>query len=84
MAWADAKKRIDKNRKKLLEYKQTLQCEKCGLNDYRVLEFHHVGDKDNNISSMVNHGYAWKRVEEEISKCIPLCCNCHRLEHWVS
>jgi hypothetical protein len=30
---------------------------------------------------MVNHGYAWTRVEEEIEKCIPLCCNCHRLEH---
>jgi hypothetical protein len=31
---------------------------------------------------MVNHGYGWKRIEEEIEKCIPLCCNCHRLEHW--
>jgi hypothetical protein len=33
---------------------------------------------------MVNHGYAWSRVEAEIKKCIPLCCNCHRLEHWES
>lgn len=82
MPWSQSKERINKNRKKLLEYKQTLQCKKCGLDDHRVLEFHHVGDKDNNISSMVNHGYAWKRVEEEINKCIPLCCNCHRLEHW--
>jgi len=82
MTWATNKKRIDKNRKKLLEYKQTLQCEKCGLDDHRVLEFHHIRNKYNDISFMVNHGYSWSRVEEEISKCIPLCCNCHRLEHF--
>ena len=81
MAWASAKKRIDKNRQKLLEYKQTLQCKHCGIDDHRVLEFHHLGDKDNDISNMVNHGYGWTRVEQEIEKCIPLCCNCHRLEH---
>jgi hypothetical protein len=82
VAWTDAKKRINKNRQKLLEYKKTLECKKCGLDDHRVLEFHHVSDKDNNISSMVNHGYAWRRVEADIEKCIPLCCNCHRLAHW--
>jgi hypothetical protein len=60
----------------------TLKCGHCGINDHRILEFHHLGDKDHNISNMVNHGYAWKRIEEEIVKCIPLCCNCHRLEHW--
>jgi len=32
---------------------------------------------------MVNHGYAWERIQKEIEKCIPLCCNCHRLEHWI-
>jgi hypothetical protein len=30
------------------------------------------------------NGYGWRRIEEEIKKCIPLCCNCHRLEHWVN
>jgi hypothetical protein len=82
VAWTDAKKRIDKNRQKFLEYKKTLQCEACGLSDYRILEFHHVEEKDSNISDMVCRGYAWNRIEKEIEKCIPLCCNCHRLEHW--
>jgi hypothetical protein len=77
-------KSIQKNRNKFLEYKKTLSCSFCGLSDHRVLEFHHVGNKDYNISSMVNHGYSWSKVEKEIKKCIPLCCNCHRIEHWTT
>jgi hypothetical protein len=71
---------IEKN---FLEYKKTLKCQHCGIDDHRILEFHHLRDKDHNISNMVNHGYAWKRIEKEIVKCILLCCNCHRLEHWA-
>jgi hypothetical protein len=76
--------RLEENRRKLLEYKKTLKCNRCGLDDHRLLEFHHVGDKDQNVSSLVNHGYAWRRIKDEISKCIPLCCNCHRLTHLES
>jgi hypothetical protein len=75
-------KRIQTNRTNLFNYKKTLKCTHCGLNDHRLLEFHHIGEKDHNISNMVNHGYGWSRIQEEINKCIPLCCNCHRLEHW--
>jgi arylsulfatase len=42
----------------------------------------HLGDKDHNISNMVSQGYSWRSIQSEIGKCIPLCCNCHRLEHW--
>jgi len=84
MPWSKSKERINKNRQKFLEYKKTLQCKNCGLDDHRVLEFHHIGDKDYNVSNMVSQGFSWDRVKSEISKCIPLCCNCHRLEHWES
>lgn len=77
-----SKLRLEENRRKFLEYKKTLKCDRCGLDDHRLLEFHHVGDKDQNVSNLVNHGYAWRRIQEEINKCIPLCANCHRLEHW--
>jgi len=79
----NSRQRLQENRIKFLEYKKKLSCQKCGIDDYRLLEFHHINEKDHNISTMVNYGYSWKRIEEEISKCIPLCCNCHRLEHWV-
>jgi hypothetical protein len=78
----NSRAKLQENRNKLLEYKKTLKCEHCGINDHRILEFHHVGTKDHNISTMVNYGYAWRRIQEEIEKCIALCCNCHRLEHW--
>jgi hypothetical protein len=46
------------------------------------MEFHHIGDKKNSVSKLVQWGYSWEAIEKEIKKCIPLCCNCHRLEHW--
>lgn len=81
VTWATDKKRIQKNRQQLLEYKQTLECQHCGISDHRILEFHHVKDKDQNVSRMVSTGLSWNRIKDEINKCIPLCCNCHRIEH---
>ena len=77
------RKRRQKIKTDFIEYKKTLSCFHCGLFDHRVLDFRHVSNKDLNVSKMVNHGYSWRRIHEEIKKCIPLCCNCHRLEHWV-
>jgi hypothetical protein len=71
MTGSKNQQRVQLNRKKFLEYKKTLKCQRCHLTDHRILEFHHLGDKDHNISNMVNHGYGWKRIEEEIVKCIP-------------
>tara|TARA_R100001530_G_scaffold58231_1_gene42306 strand:- start:532 stop:789 length:258 start_codon:yes stop_codon:yes gene_type:complete len=82
MPWKKDKERIKVNRERLLKYKKTLNCSYCGLQDHRVLEFHHLKDKDESISRMVNTGYGWKRIQNEITKCIPLCSNCHRIEHW--
>ena len=84
MAWADAKKRIDKNRKKLLEYKQTLQCKKCGLDDHRVLEFHHVEPRWKTgrpkFSDVLE--WKWERIRDElVEHCVLLCPNCHKLRH---
>lgn len=73
---------LQKNKERFLEYKKTLSCKRCGNSDHRVLDFHHQNDKDKNVSALVHRGYAWGRIEEEINKCIPLCANCHRLEHW--
>jgi len=70
-------------KRKFLEYKRNLCCENCGNNDYRVLEFHHLGDKETNVSRLVSKKYAWSKVEAEIKKCSVLCANCHRIEHSV-
>ena len=82
MPWKKDKERIRKNRERLLKYKKTLRCTYCGLDDHRVLEFHHLADKEGNISRMVGVGYSWKNIRKEMDKCVPLCSNCHRIEHW--
>ena len=82
MSWKNSKKRIRKNRQRLITHKKTLCCKACGLDDYRVIEFHHLGDKENTISRMVGVGYSWKNIRKEMDKCVPLCSNCHRIEHW--
>ncbi|MBI5747458.1 MAG: hypothetical protein HZA13_10715 [Nitrospirae bacterium] len=76
------KKRRKKIRQRAIDYLggQCNQCsyDRCG----EALEFHHLesSEKDFGIS---NQGYtrSWKRVEEELKKCILLCANCHREVH---
>jgi hypothetical protein len=53
-------------------------CEECGESDPRVLEFHHVGEKDMEITRMISGGYSIKRIQNEIQSCQVLCANCHR------
>jgi len=53
-------------------------CEQCGETDPRVLEFHHIGDKDSDITRLVSGGWSIKRIQMEIDKCQVLCANCHR------
>lgn len=59
------------------------KCQCCGYNKYvGALEFHHINseEKDFGISAK---GYtrSWKRVKEELDKCILVCANCHREIH---
>ena len=70
-----------KNRVLIQEFKRALKCEKCGVDDFRVLDFHHVDPKkkDTEISNMTH--CSLERVKEEIAKCKCLCANCHRILH---
>ena len=59
------------------------QCQLCGYEKcLQALEFHHLESscKDFGIS---DKGYtrSWKKIKEELDKCILLCANCHREVH---
>lgn len=65
------------------EFKHNKGCNICGINDCRVLEFHHTEDnKDINISEAISKGWSLERLQGEIDKCIVVCANCHRILHW--
>lgn len=73
-------------RKKAINEKKALGCQKCGYNKYgEVLEWHHL-DPTNKIadpSNLLRNGSmpAYKKYKEETKKCILLCANCHKEWH---
>jgi hypothetical protein len=63
----------------MMEILSTSFCVDCGESDPRVLEFDHVsGVKTGNVCDMIGSLISWRRISEEISKCVVRCANCHR------
>lgn len=46
-----------------------------------VYDFHHLNpnEKDSNLATIMSH--RWDTLAVELSKCIMLCSNCHRIRH---
>lgn len=74
-----------KNRVWFNNLKGSLKCERCDENHPATLDFHHINpnEKDNNIGNLIGT-YSQEKVQIEIAKCIVLCSNCHRKEHYNS
>jgi hypothetical protein len=54
------------------------RCGDCGIDDPVVLEFDHVRGKTCAIAELIASGARPATVDEEISRCDVVCCNCHR------
>jgi len=65
------------------DYKSKLKCTNCSEDHPVTLDFHHLEDKDQEVSRLVADGSSKKRILKEINKCIVLCANCHRKAHIV-
>tara|TARA_R100001530_G_scaffold113417_2_gene80430 strand:- start:56 stop:436 length:381 start_codon:yes stop_codon:yes gene_type:complete len=55
-------------------------CYLCGLGDPDIIDWHHVNPEDklfNASDTTKSHEKWWN----EVLKCIPVCCNCHRKIH---
>jgi hypothetical protein len=59
-------------------------CTKCGNEDGRVLDFHHIDSEKKKFGISVSQWYNQPLVEliEELAKCVVLCANCHRIEEF--
>lgn len=68
----------------LENFKKNIECIKCGEKHIATLDFHHIDPtkKDRAIGKTVERGYSIDNIKKEISKCIILCSNCHRILHW--
>jgi len=65
-----------------VEYKGG-KCAICGYDRcLEALEFHHL-DSEGKDFGISDKGYtrSWKKVKEELDKCVMLCANCHREVH---
>lgn len=60
-------------------------CKRCGLEydgtNSIIFDFHHLDPKEKEHTPATLMDSAWSKIEKEISKCVLLCANCHRLEH---
>ncbi len=77
-------KRKISNRENFEVLKNDMKCEKCGESHISCLDFHHIDPKTKkySISRLSFSSYSLKTIKEEIEKCIVLCSNCHRKEHY--
>lgn len=69
-------KQVERNKEIVAEAKST-GCVDCGEQDLIVLEFDHLRDKSNNVSTLMHSGSTQKLIAE-IEKCEVVCANCHR------
>ncbi len=74
----------DRKRGWIDEYKGNLGCEKCGIKDFRVLDFHHRSEKDKefSIADFYYYQFSLDKIKEEIAKCEVVCANCYRILHY--
>jgi hypothetical protein len=52
----------------------------CEIQDRSLLDFHHHGKKENNVTKLFGRCYR-KRLIAELNKCVLLCANHHRKFH---
>jgi hypothetical protein len=59
------------------------KCCKCGYcKNYAALEFHHLDPKEKDFVWVKLRQMKWSQIVCELKKCVLLCANCHREEHW--
>lgn len=73
------RKRTDVVKNYIIEVKKA-GCSRCDEKYVPCIDFHHLHGKDVPVSRMRSYGL--QRVKDEIAKCILLCANCHRKEHY--
>lgn len=56
-------------------------CKNCKNDKWYHLDFHHMAEKDIEVSRLIQ-GFRWSKIKKELDKCILLCANCHQEHHF--
>lgn len=68
--------------KKIIHRLKINGCAICGYSKCdAALEFHHTNPEDKKFQ-VTARTTGYKKIVEELNKCILLCANCHREIHW--
>ncbi len=70
-------------REKINEYKDSLNCLKCGEKRNWLLDFHHIDPSKKDFQISQGEAKGWDKILKEIKKCVVLCSNCHRDFHYL-
>ena len=66
-----------RNKRAALDYLNN-RCCVCGYNKCEnALQFHHVHPEDKKFTVSSALGSPWKKIKQEIDKCVLVCSNCH-------
>ena len=61
--------------------KQQSGCIRCGERNAVCLDYHHIDPTQKRFHLGNIRGRSLKEIDEEISKCVVVCANCHRKLH---
>lgn len=75
------RKRRRRKKEKFNKIQAERGCVNCGEKEPVCLDWHHVGEKQGNVSEMISEDYAEEKIKKEISQCVVVCANCHRKAH---
>nr|WP_083893854.1 hypothetical protein [Halovivax asiaticus] len=73
----------DLRRWKVTQKRKSGGCTRCSEERAACLDYHHTGeDKSMSVSQLVANNRPKGEVRREMKKCVILCANCHRREHY--
>ena len=79
------KHKYQKERKRAFVRSLGNECEKCGIkhddNNTAIFDFHHKDEKTKKADWARMRSWSLERQRDELSKCMLVCSNCHRLIH---
>jgi len=74
---------VYRNKLMIWEFKKSLSCVKCGIDDPVILLFHHIDSKNKHKKISILYKAGRDTINKEIGKTACLCHNCHEDFHYL-